>query len=127
MTHPATTAPPNAPDGRRRIFEVGTTNDHAVDAVDYGTKNRVLSKILQNTTTRSNVFFVWIQVDFFQALDVSPPNGVVRIGGKLATSPAYRGLLRHRSFPGARPDESTIFARGRSNDRQICVLVQSII
>ena len=53
----------------------------------------MLSKILQNTTTRSNVFLVWIQIDYFQARDVNPPNGVVRIGAKLATSPAYRGFF----------------------------------
>jgi hypothetical protein len=92
-TPPAVATPPNSPDGRRRIFEVGNATDHVSDVVDYATKNRVLSKILQNTTTRSNVFFVWIQVDFFQAKDVNPPNGVVRIGQKLATSPAYRGFF----------------------------------
>jgi hypothetical protein len=100
-TPPTTTIPPNAPDGRRRIFEIGTTTDHAGDAVDYATRNRVLSKVLQNTTTRSNVFLVWIQIDFFQARDINPPNGVVRIGQMLpktagtpggATTPSYRGF-----------------------------------
>jgi hypothetical protein len=85
--------PPPSPDGRRRLFELGTAPEHAADTVDYATKNRVLSKILQNTTTRSNVFLVWIQIDFFSAKDVNPPNGVVRIGAKLGTSPAYRGFF----------------------------------
>jgi hypothetical protein len=93
VTAPSTSTPPNSPDLRRRIFEVGSTGDHNADAVDYATKNRVLSKILQNTTTRSNVFFVWIQIDFFAARDVNPPNGVVRVGAKLSTSPAYRGFF----------------------------------
>jgi hypothetical protein len=95
VTAPATVPPANSPDGRRRIFEVGTTADHAADAVDYATKGRVLSKILQNTTTRSNVFFVWMQIDFFYARDVNPPNGVVRIGAKLpgAASPGYRSFF----------------------------------
>jgi hypothetical protein len=95
VTPPTATSPP--PQGfndlRRRIFEVGTFSDHGGDAVDYSVKNRVLSKILQNTTTRSNVFFVWIQIDFFYARDVNPPNGVVRIGSKLPTSPGYRGFF----------------------------------
>jgi hypothetical protein len=57
-----------------------------------------LSRLVGNTTTRSNVFFVWIQVDFFQAKDVGPSltpadTGVVRIGSKLGTSPAYRGFF----------------------------------
>jgi hypothetical protein len=85
--------PPPSPDGRRRLFELGTAAEHGADTVDYATKNRVLSKILQNTTTRSNVFLVWIQIDFFTAKDVLPPNGVVRIGSKLGTSPAYRGFF----------------------------------
>jgi hypothetical protein len=90
-TTPAT--PPTSPDVRRRLFELGTSAEHFGDSVDYATKNRVLSKILQNTTTRSNVFVVWIQIDFFQARDVSPPNGVVRVGAKLPTSPGYRAIF----------------------------------
>ncbi|HET6327406.1 MAG TPA: hypothetical protein VFG04_22180 [Planctomycetaceae bacterium] len=92
-TIPTATTPPNTPDSRRRIFEVGMATEHASDTIDYATRNRVLSKILQNTTTRSNVFLVWMQIDFFQAKDVNPPNGVVRIGAKLASSPAYRGFF----------------------------------
>ncbi len=139
VTPLATAAPPNSPDGRRRIFEVGTANDHSVDAVDYGTKNRVLSKILQNTTTRSNVFFVWIQVDFFQAIDVSPPNGVVRIGGKLATSPAYRafyvidrsqalGLMSPQYLPAVDPTTGKfVFSFNQSFNYQSLVLFQQRI
>ncbi len=87
------TPPQNTADSRRHMFELGMFTEHSTDAIDYATRNRVLSKILQNTTTRSNVFLVWIQIDYFQARDVNPPNGVVRIGAKLATSPAYRGFF----------------------------------
>jgi hypothetical protein len=91
-TSPA--VPPTSPDVRRRLFELGTSAEHFADGVDYATRNRVLSKILQNTTTRSNVFLVWIQIDFFQAKDVNPPNGVVRIGARLNSSPGpYRGFF----------------------------------
>ncbi|HEV8001059.1 MAG TPA: hypothetical protein VGP63_14330, partial [Planctomycetaceae bacterium] len=93
VTPTAPAIPANSPDVRRGMFELGTANEHFADTVDYATKNRILSKILQNTTTRSNVFFIWIQVDFFQAKDVNPPNGVVRIGQKLNNSPAYRGFF----------------------------------
>jgi hypothetical protein len=98
VTAPGPGTPPITPvDTRRRMFELGifngVTNDHLNEAVDYATRNRVLSKILQNTTTRSNVFLVWMQIDFFQAKDVNPPNGVVRIGAKLANSPGYRGFF----------------------------------
>ena len=96
------------------------------DAVDYATKNRVLSKILQNTTTRSNVFFVWIQVDFFQAKDVNPPNGVVRIGANWRRSPAYRGFFvidRSQALSLMRPQ----FLPSSIQRRQIRVFVQSIL
>jgi hypothetical protein len=92
-------APQNTPDGRRRMFELGTLAEHQFTAfpglggIEYATRNRVLSKILQNTTTRSNVFLVWMQIDFFQAKDVNPPNGVVRVGHMLSNSPGYRGFF----------------------------------
>jgi hypothetical protein len=85
-------------DLRRRLFELGSTGEHTGSNWDYATKQRLLSRLVGNTTTRSNVFFVWIQVDFFQAKDVGPSltpadTGVVRIGSKLGTSPAYRGFF----------------------------------
>jgi hypothetical protein len=88
------------PDPRRRLFEVGTLLQHQGTSagqipaeINYDVRHRLLSKMLGNTTTRSNVFLVWIQVDFFEAKDVNPPNGVVRVGAKLATSPGYRGFF----------------------------------
>jgi hypothetical protein len=97
VTPPATTPPLNF-DLRRRLFELGTNAEHAASNLDYATKQRLLARLVGNTTTRSNVFFVWIQVDFFQAKDVGPSlspadTGVVRIGAKLGTSPAYRGFF----------------------------------
>jgi hypothetical protein len=94
------TPPTPAPtfDLRRRLFELGTEGEHSASNWDYATKQRLWSRLAGNTTTRSNVFFVWIQVDFFQAKDVGPSltpadTGVVRIGSKLGTSPAYRGFF----------------------------------
>ena len=85
-------------DLRRRLFELGTNAEHVASKWDYATKQRLLSRLVGNTTTRSNIFFVWIQVDFFQAKDVGPSlspadTGVVRIGAKLGTSPGYRGFF----------------------------------
>jgi hypothetical protein len=138
VTLPAATTPPNTPDGRRRIFEVGLSTDHAADAVDYATKGRVLSKILQNTTTRSHVFLVWIQIDFFQARDVNPPNGVVRIGQKLSTSPAYRGffvvdrsqalsLMQPQYLPSTTTGTPFVFSFNQSFNYQSLVLFQQRI
>ena len=107
------------PDTRRRLFEVGTSTDHTTDAVDYATKHRILSRILGNTTTRSNVFLVWIQVDFFQAKDVSttsPQTGVVRIGAKLGSTitatPANGGGTI--TVPGSSPGYRAFYVIDRS-------------
>jgi hypothetical protein len=109
---PNTGTVPAYPYSRRQLLEVGSAAGHLAEAdtsvapavpTDYTARHRVLSKILQNTTTRSNVFLVWMQVDFFQARDINPPNGVVRIGQMLpqpggpstggATTPGYRSFF----------------------------------
>ena len=82
---PPTTTPPVNFDLRRRLFELGTNGEHTASNWDYATKQRLLSRMVGNTTTRSNVFFVWLQVDFFQAKDVGSTltpadTGVVRTG-----------------------------------------------
>ncbi|HEV8071933.1 MAG TPA: hypothetical protein VGP76_29735 [Planctomycetaceae bacterium] len=154
-TLPGDPVTPSAPPAysRRQLLEVGISNpvlanlnttlpppenDHLADAVDYATKNRVLSKILQNSTTRSNVFLAWIQIDFFQAKDVNPPNGVVRIGSKLSTSPAYRGffvidrsqamsLMGQQFLPANTPGTPFVFSLNQSFNYQSLILFQQRI
>jgi len=72
----------------RRLFEVGTRQDRYglnlggvpegdEDNVDFYTRNRLLSRMMGNSTTRSNVFFVFIQVDYFEAIeDNNGPDGL---------------------------------------------------
>ena len=68
-------------------------------AIDYATKHRLLAKVLNNSTTRSNVFLVFIQIDFFEAKEVVDPNlpasdnKVIRVGSKLTTIPSQRGFF----------------------------------
>jgi len=154
-TLPGDPVTPSAPPAysRRQLLEAGISNpvlanlnatlpppenDHLADAVDYATKNRVLSKILQNSTTRSNVFLAWIQVDFFQAKDVNPPNGVVRIGSKLSTSPAYRGffvidrsqamsLMGQQFLPANTAGTPFVFSLNQSFNYQSLILFQQRI
>jgi hypothetical protein len=111
--------------------------------LDYATKQRLLSRLVGNTTTRSNVFFVWIQVDFFQAKDVGPSlippdTGVVRIGAKLGTSPAYRGFFvidRSQALPLVTPQylpttttgQPFVFSFNQSFNWQSLVLYQQRI
>jgi hypothetical protein len=91
--------PPTTPRG---LFEVGDKVEHDTFLIDYATKHRLLAKVLNNSTTRSNVFLVFIQIDFFEAIQVSWLNPdtnqteqVVRIGGKLSSSiiPRRRGFF----------------------------------
>ena len=60
---------------RRRLFELGTLAQHTSNAVDYHTRHQLLSKIINNSTTRSNVFFVFMQVEFFEAAVTEDVNG----------------------------------------------------
>ena len=48
----------------------------------------MLSKVWNNSTTRSNVAFVFVQVDFFV---VAGTTG--RIGGRLTDMPTHRGFM----------------------------------
>lgn len=74
----------------RTLFEVGNQTEHSSNSIDYLTRNKLLAKILNNSTTRSNVFFVFIQVDFFEAVE---DGGAVRVGGKRDDSPGFRELF----------------------------------
>lgn len=87
----------------RRLFEVGTFNNHATitdqNYTDSYTRHRLLSKIHGNTTTRSHVFYVWVSVDFHEAIEVIPAvvdpvtqEKAFQIGGKLS------GINGHRMF-----------------------------
>jgi hypothetical protein len=130
-------------DLRRRLFELGSTGEHTGSNWDYATKQRLLSRLVGNTTTRSNVFFVWIQVDFFQAKDVGPSltpadTGVVRIGSKLGTSPAYRGffvidrsqalpLMTPQYLPAAVSGQPFVFSFNQSFNWQSLVLYRQRI
>ncbi|MCA9097472.1 MAG: hypothetical protein KDA36_03765, partial [Planctomycetaceae bacterium] len=74
---------------RRNLFEA-RVNGGATE-VDYHARHRLLRKIANNTTNRSNVFIVWMTVGFFEAVDGSA-SGSVRIGAQLS------GLTEHRGF-----------------------------
>jgi len=62
------------------LYEARASDDVGVDDVDYHTKNRILGKIANNSTTRSHVFFVWIGLDFFEAHRNA--NNHIQIGAK---------------------------------------------
>ncbi|MEX0714933.1 MAG: hypothetical protein WD066_00020, partial [Planctomycetaceae bacterium] len=84
---------------RRTLFELGDrTERYGSDpmdlddggAVDGHTRHRLTSKLANYSTTRSNVFHVFVEVAFFEVID---QNGAERIGARLATLPARRAYF----------------------------------
>lgn len=87
---------------RRTLFEARTNGDRPSfgggDAVDSMSKHRLLRKVANNSTTRSNVFAVWIRTRFFEA--VEQPTGEVQIGAPIDGIPDHRGFfIVDRSLP----------------------------
>ncbi|WP_459555773.1 hypothetical protein [Lacunimicrobium album] len=74
---------------RRPLFEARTYDDFSStdqvfgDNVDYHTRNRLLAKIDNNSTTVSNVFYVFIALDFFRAAPAGAGGESWSIGEKL--------------------------------------------
>ena len=60
-------------------------------------RRQLLSKIMNNATTRSNVFFVFIHVQFHEAYE-DPATGAVRIGGRIDLNSDGRRDDGHRGF-----------------------------
>ncbi len=87
---------------RRRLLEVGTQGEHGTGTTD-GTvdpfiRNRLLSKIAGNTTTRSSSFAIFVSVKYFQAVEdtvTNPAVPAVRIGGPFngKPEPEHRGFF----------------------------------
>ncbi len=85
---PTLTSPNPAPLG---LFEARNEEDATDGAtanrnvVDVHTRNRILSKLGNNVTTRSHVFVIFARVDFFQASEIgSVGSGNYQIGAKSA-------------------------------------------
>lgn len=84
---------------KRNLLEIGTALDHQNGVVDPYIRNRLLSKIAGNSTTRSNCFAVFISAKYFAAyIDSTAPSPAlpsVRIGGPLngTPKPEHRGFF----------------------------------
>lgn len=69
----------------------GGTGGNDEDLVDYHTRNRILAKVANLTTERSNVFVIWAGFQLHEAHEPLP--GVVQIGAKADEFPLYRQLI----------------------------------
>ena len=101
----------NSVNESRRLFEVGNSGtdhfgpidqDASMNPIHPTSRYRLMSKILNNTTTRSNSFAVYITVQYYEAVQVSgfvgtAPNQTaataVQIGGRLDDAPTHRGFF----------------------------------
>ncbi|MEQ8634170.1 hypothetical protein [Gimesia maris] len=86
-------------DDPRLLFEVATRSEHENGPADFHSRNRILSKIMGNLTTRSNTFTVFMSVAYFEAsgAGLTAHDDVVQIGdrahGKSVHVPDYRGFF----------------------------------
>lgn len=69
------------PTDGRRLFELATDNEFENGSLEPMMRHRLLSKIIGNTTTRSNVFVIHATVGMFACKEYA--NGAVRIGGEM--------------------------------------------
>ncbi len=65
----------------RRLFELATDAENVNATVDPVMRNRLLAKIIGNTTTRSNVFIVHATIGMFACKEYA--DGSVRVGGQM--------------------------------------------
>lgn len=84
----------------RQLFEIGTEQQHQAKVttqLDPYVRRRIMNKILNNTTTRSNVFVVFTSIKYFRAMET---NGGIRIGGPL------KSFTNTSTLPGSPPDRT---------------------
>jgi len=78
----------------RRLFEARSQADLSVGEVDLQARHRLLGKVANNSTTRGNVFLVWMSVGFFDAVFPDPQNpALVQIGAELEDQSRRRGFF----------------------------------
>ena len=72
----------------RRLFELGTENttipasdEFLNGTVDPTLRHRLLSKVVNNSTTRSNCFVVFVTIGMFECVEKS--DGSIRVGGQI--------------------------------------------
>ena len=68
--------------------------DSANYQMDYSTRNRLLAKVANNSTTKSHVFLVWTAVGYFEAhrLAGAPVDQSVQIGARIIDLPIHRSF-----------------------------------
>jgi hypothetical protein len=78
-------------EARKAIDRTGANGGTGENTVDFHTRNRLLAKIDNRTTNRSNVFFIWATVGYFEAHQLST-TGEVQIGAQADDLPVRRAF-----------------------------------
>lgn len=66
----------------RQLFVLADETEYTGNQIAPGIRHRLLSKMIGNTTTRSNVFVVFVTIGMFECYE-NPTTGAVRIGGQM--------------------------------------------
>ncbi len=82
----------------RHLTELGQITDHQApdtNSITPAARHRMISKLTNNTTTRSNTFFVFVGVQFHEAAEIDVGSGkrALRIGRKIDEMPVHRGFF----------------------------------
>ena len=101
----------------RRLWEARSLADKTSSTVDPVSRQRLLGKVVNNSSTRSHVFMVWMTVGFFDAIFPEPHNpAIVQVGQELEDQPRRRGffvvdrsLLEDAVIPPAQPGQPPLF------------------
>lgn len=73
------------------LFDARASSDVGQDTVDYHTRHRIFSKVLNNTTNRSHVYSGWIEIVFHEAHTITDSgNTAVQLGAEAEDLPRYR-------------------------------------
>lgn len=89
------TSRPNDTSARtwQALFDAGDREDQQLD---HHTRDRILAKIANNSTTKSHVYLVWTAVGYFEAHNVvtaGNPDGVPQIGARMTDLPIHRKFM----------------------------------
>jgi hypothetical protein len=84
----------------RGLFDIGTAANANNNDIDHSLRRRMLSKILGNSTTRSNSFYVFVHVQFHEVYEHVDANGDAhfRVGGRIDLNNDGNTDDGHRGF-----------------------------
>lgn len=87
------TSPSQTTTAWQALFDARDSRNHQID---YYTRNRLLAKVANNSTTKSHVFLVWMAVGYFEAHEISAPTlptgKATQIGARMTDLPIHRSF-----------------------------------